>query len=183
MKNFRRSIVFLLSSIFFISPLLLSSCFISGSLGMEDGGIVEVDMVEESGSGELTEEEFEQLLSNTDFLETFDTFYYPGSSVQEAIAVQDELEMIYVILETAEGFDSVEEYYKNKKVQSIWNRDFIYQKSTAETEEDIAGAEEEDVSISKFTYSSKDRDKIVDILLKELAADRTQIMVTFWDLQ
>lgn len=183
MKNLRRSIVFLLSGIFFIIPLFLSSCFISSSLSMEDDGILKVDMVEESGSGELTEEEFEQLLSNTDFLETFNTFYYDGSMVQEAIAVQDGLEMIYVILETTEGFDTVEEYYKNKKVQSIWNRDFIYQKSMSETGGDPIKVGEEDVSVSKFTYSSKDRDKIVDILLKELAVDRTQIMITFWDLQ
>ena len=98
------------------------------------------------------------------------------------MAVQDEQEMIYVILETTEGFDLVEEYYKNKKVQSVWNRDLIYQKSMA-AEEDLAEAEEEDINISKFTYSSKDRDKIVDILLKSLAADRTQIMITYWDLQ
>ncbi len=182
MKNLKKSIFFLLLSILFSFVLLMSSCLISGFFGVEDSSTVEVEWVEESGPGKLTEEEFEELLNNTDFLETFDTFYYPGSRVREAMAVQDEQEMIYVILETTEGFDLVEEYYKNKKVQSVWNRDLIYQKSMA-AEEDLAEAEEEDINISKFTYSSKDRDKIVDILLKSLAADRTQIMITYWDLQ
>ena len=183
MKNLKKSIFFLLSGILFSVPLFISSCFSSGFFGTEDSGAVEVEWVEDSSSGKLTEEEFEQLLNNSDFLETFDTFYYPGSRVQEAMAVQNEQEMIYVILETTERFDLVEEYYKNKKVQSVWNRDLIYQKSMAGEEEDLIETEEEDVNISKFTYSSKDRDKIVDILLKSLAADRTQIMITYWDLQ
>lgn len=183
MKNLKKSVFFLLLSILFSLTLLMSSCLISSFFGVEDSSTVEVEWVEESGSKKLTEEEFEELLNNTDFLETFDTFYYPGSRVREAMAVQDEQEMIYVILETTEGFDMVEEYYKNKKVQSVWNRDLIYQKSMAAEEEDLAEAEEEDINISKFTYSSKDRDKIVDILLKSLAADRTQIMITYWDLQ
>jgi hypothetical protein len=89
-----------------------------------------------------------------------------------------------VILETDESFNTVEDYYKNKKVQSIWNRDFIYQKSMAELEEEeFIEEEDEDILISKFTFSSKDRDRVVDVLVKELSPDRTQIMVTYWDLQ
>ncbi len=183
MKNFKRSISLLLSGLLLSAVLFMSSCFVSGFFGAEESGIVEVENVEESKSGIITEEELEQLLNNPDFLETFNTFYYPDSRVQEAMAIQDNQEMIYVILETTEGFDIVEEYYKNKNVQSIWNRDFIYQKSMAAVEEDFIEAEEEDINVSKFTYSSKDRDKIVDILLKELDGDRTQIMITYWDLQ
>ena len=42
---------------------------------------------------------------------------------------------------------------------------------------------EEDVLISKFTFSSKDRDRVVDILVKDLDTGRTQIMITCWNLQ
>ena len=181
--NIKRWNTILLCVLFAAIPLLFSSCIFSGLFGPGEGSAIKVEKVEERGSGRLTEEEFENLLENEDFLETFDTFYYPDSSVKEARAIMDEQEMIYVILETDEAFDAVEEYYRNKKVQSIWNRDFIYQKSMAELEEEFIGEEEEDILISKFTFSSKDRDKVVDVLVKELAADRTQIMVTFWNLQ
>lgn len=183
MKNFKRSISLLLAGSLFAAALFMSSCFVSGFFGTQDSGIAKVEKAEDKGSIKITDEELEQLLNNADFLETFDTFYYPGSRVQETMALEDTQGMIYVILETTEGFDIVEEYYKNKKVQSIWNRDFIYQKSMAVVEEDFIGSEEEDIDILKFTYSSKDRDKIVDILLKELDGDRTQIMITCWNLQ
>jgi hypothetical protein len=183
MKNLKRFVSFLLAGSLFAAALFMSSCFVSGFFGTQDSGMAEVEKAEGKGSAKITEEELEQLLNNEDFLETFDTFYYPGSMVQEAMAVEDKQGMIYVILETMEEFDIVEDYYKNKKVQSIWNRDFIYQKSMAEVEEDFIESEEEDIDILKFTYSSKDRDKIVDILLKELDGDRTQIMITCWNLQ
>jgi hypothetical protein len=85
-------------------------------------------------------------------------------------------------LETLEEFDEVEDYYKNKKVQSIWSRDFIYQKSMAKLQEEFIEGDE-DIPISKFTFSSKDRDRVVDILVKDLDTGRTQIMITCWNLQ
>jgi len=173
----------LLTIITVMVPVLTSSCIFSGIFGSGDGSAIRVEKVEGRASGTLTEEEFENLLENEDFLETFDTFYYPGSTVKEAGALLDGQEMIYVILESGEFFNDVEEYYRNKKVQSIWSRDFIYQKSMAQLEEEFIETGEEDILISKFTFSSKDRDKMVDVLVKELAADRTQIMITFWNLQ
>jgi hypothetical protein len=144
---------------------------------------VEVKTVEEDGNKKITEEEFEALIENEDFLETFNTFYYPDSKVKEARSLETDQSMLYVILEASEDFEDVEDYYINKKVQSIWSRDFIYQKSMAKVEEDFLEAEEEDVPISKFTFSSKDRDRVVDILVKDLDAGRTQIMITYWNLQ
>ena len=143
---------------------------------------IEIIPVEESGNGKITEEEFIALIENEDFLETFNTFYFPDSKVKEARSIDTDQSMLYVILEAVEGFDEVEEYYKEKKVQSIWSRDFIYQKSMAELEEDFIEGDE-DVPISKFTFSSKDRDRVVDILVKDLDTGRTQIMITCWNLQ
>ena len=182
MKNKRWAIV-LLCILLAAVPSVTSSCIFSGLFGSGDTPGVKIEKVQDRESGKLTEEEFEGLLENEDFLETFDTFYYPGSRVVEARAIMDEQEMIYVILETNEPFSIVEEYYRGKKVQSIWNRDFIYQKSMTELEEEFIEEEKEEILISKFTFSSKDRDSMVDVLVKELAPDRTQVMITYWDLQ
>ena len=60
------------------------------------------------------------------------------------------------------------------------NRDYIT--VSAKVEEDFLEAEE-GVRISRFTFSSKDRDRVVDILVKNLDTGRTQIMITCWNLQ
>ena len=166
-----------------ILPVLLSSCFITDMItGPDTATSIEITPVEENGNGKITEEEFVALIENEDFLETFNTFYYPDSRVKDARTVDSDQSMLYVILETADGFDEVEDYYKDKKVQSIWSRDFIYQKSMAKVEEDFIEGDE-DVPVSKFTFSSKDRDRVVDILVKDLDTGRTQIMITCWNLQ
>jgi hypothetical protein len=166
-----------------VLPVFLSSCFITDMItGSDPASTVKITPVEENGDGKITEEEFDALIENKDFLETFNTFYYPDSTVKDARSVGPDKSMLYVILEAAGEFDEVEDYYKNKKVQSIWSRDFIYQKSMTTAEEDFIEGDE-DVPISKFTFSSKDRDRVVDILVKELDMTRTQIMITCWNLQ
>ena len=166
-----------------IFPVFLSSCFITDMImGPDTDTDIEIIPVEENGNGKITEEDFVALIENEDFLETFNTFYYPDSIVKDARSIDSDQSMLYVILETLEEFDEIEDYYKNKKVQSIWSRDFIYQKSMAELQEDFI-EEDEDVPISKFTFSSKDRDRVVDILVKDLDTGRTQIMITCWNLQ
>lgn len=182
MKN-RRYTIILFCMMLAVIPALTGSCVFSGLFGAGDASGVKVEKVEDRNTGKLTQEELEELLGNEDFLETFDTFYYPGSRVEEARAIMDEQEIIYVIMETDEAFMVVEEYYRNKKVQSIWNRDFIYKKSMAELEEEFTGGQDKDILISKYTFSSKARDRVVDVLVKELSPDRTQIMITCWDLQ
>jgi len=157
-----------------------SSCgFSSADAEMPD---IEVDRGNETSMGEMTEEEFEELLENRDFLETFDTFYYPDSTVKDTRAISDGQDMIYVVLETDEAYDAVEEHYKSKKVQSIWNRNFIYKKSTATSGSESDDGETASIQLSRFTFSSNDMDKVVDIVIKELSASRTQIMITFWNL-
>ena len=173
----------ILKNLVSIFPVFLSSCFITDMImGLDTDTDIEIIPVEENGNGKITEEEFVALIENEDFLETFNTFYYPDSIVKDARSIDSDQSMLYVILEAVEEFDEVEDYYKNKKVQSIWSRDFIYQKSMAEIQEDFIEGDE-DVPISKFTFSSKDRDRVVDILVKDLDTGRTQIMITCWNLQ
>ena len=166
-----------------ILPVFLSSCFITDMItGPDTVANIEITPVEEDGNGKITEEEFVALIENEEFLETFNTFYYPDSRVKDARTVDSDQSMLYVILETVDEFDEVEDYYKNKKVQSIWSRDFIYQKSMAKVEEDFIEGDE-DVPVSKFTFSSEGKDRVVDILVKDLDTGRTQIMITCWNLQ
>jgi hypothetical protein len=183
MRNLKNLMFYISVLLIFIVPVFTSACIFSILSDSEEKSVVEIDQTEEDTSNRLSGEELEQILENDNFLETFNTFYYPDAIIKEANLVRDEQEMIYVILNTDESFDAVEDYYKNKKVQSIWSRDFIYQKNMAEIEEDFIEAEDKDVKISKFTFSSSNRDKVVDVLVKNLAADRTQIMITLWDLQ
>ncbi|GEM_PF-1421312 len=183
MNIFKKLFTGLFICVLSVSPVFLSSCFITDMItGPDTAASIEAAPVEENGNGKISEEEFVALVDNEDFLETFNTFYYPDSIVKDARSVDLDQSMLYVILEAVEEFDEVEEYYKNKKVQSIWSRDFIYQKSMAKVEEDFIEGNE-DVPISKFTFSSKDKDRIVDILVKDLDTGRTQIMITCWNLQ
>ena len=183
MNIFKKLSIGLFICVLSIFPVFLSSCFITDMImGTDTDTGVEILPVEENGNGKITEEEFVALIENEDFLETFNTFYYPDSKVKDARSVGSDQSMLYVILEAVEEFDEVEDYYKNKKVQSIWSRDFIYQKSMAKVEEDFIEGDE-DIPISKFTFSSKDRDRVVDILVKDLDTGRTQIMITCWNLQ
>ena len=183
MTLFKKLFIGLFICVLSILPVFLSSCFITDMIiGSDTAASIEITPVEEDGNGKITEEEFVALIENEDFLETFNTFYYPDSRVKDARTVDSDQSMLYVILETVDEFDEVEDYYKNKKVQSIWSRDFLYQKSMAKVEEEFIEGDEE-VPISKFTFSSKDRDRVVDILVKDLDTGRTQIMITCWNLQ
>lgn len=183
MTLFKKLFIGLLICVLCILPLLLSSCFVIDMItGQAAETNIEITPEEEKENGKISDDEFIALIDNEDFLETFNTFYYPDSTVKDARSVESDQSMLYVILETVEGFAEVEDYYKDKKVQSIWSRDFIYQKSMAEIEEDFI-EEDEEVPVSKFTFSSKDRDRVVDILVKDLDTGRTQIMITCWKLQ
>ena len=183
MKIFKKLCIGLFICVLGIFPVFLSSCFITDMIiGPATDTSIEITQEEETVKGKISEEEFVALIENEDFLETFNTFYYPDSIVKDARTVDSDQNMLYVILEAVEEFDEVEDYYKNKKVQSIWSRDFLYQKSMAKVEEEFIEGDEE-VPISKFTFSSKDRDRVVDILVKDLDTGRTQIMITCWNLQ
>jgi len=82
-----------------------------------------------------------------------------------------------------EDFKNVESYYKNKRVQSIWRRSAIFEESSEKVEEEFLESESENIPISKFTYSSEEKDKVVNVLIKGLEENRTQIMIIYWNLQ
>ncbi len=166
--------------------MTLLSCF---NFGAEPASIEEAgQVIEETAAGEDDAEEpagdeFDLLLESEDFMEMFNSFYYPDSEVMDAKFIEENKEMIFLLLEAKDDYFIVEDFYKSKKVQSIWSRDLFFEKSSEVIDEEEADPETVNILISKFTYSSKEKDKIVDVLVKNLEVDRTQIMITYWSLQ
>ena len=134
----------------------------------------------------MSEEEFNQLLESEGFLEVFNSFYYPDSEIKEVRQAEDsesDENLLYILLETEETSGEVEEYYKEKKVQSVWSRAVIFEESAKSVEEEFLEEESESIPIYKFTYHSSDKDKIVNVLVKGLEENRTRIMIIYWELK
>ncbi len=165
--------------------LLASSCFDFGvDPPVEDPPQTSVDnAAEESPEEDIVEDEIESLFKSDDFMEMFNSFYYPDSEVLDAKFIEENKEMIFLLLEAEDDFFMVEDFYMNKRVQSIWSRDLFFEKSIKAAGEEGTDPEDEYILVSKFTYSSKDKDKIVDVLIKNLGENRTQVMITYWNLQ
>lgn len=124
-------------------------------------------------------EELEKLLQNDGFMDTFSCFYYPGSEVQSYRSIGETGDFLYFILEVDQDFSQVEEFYRNKKVQSIWTQSQFYEKSLFDAE--LQFLEDADtLNTSKYTYHSTDQDKIVNVLISSMDA-HTQIMVMYWE--
>ncbi len=168
---------------FLLVPVAVSSCFNFGSIE-EDRTAQDAESSEEvnSDSKDVSDEELNDLLGNEGFLEVFNSFYYPDSEIKEASAVEGDENLVYILLETTEGSKEVEEYYKDKKVQSIWSRAEIFEESSEEVEEEFLNSENENIPTFKFTYSSNEKDKVVNVLIKGLEENRTQIMIIYWNL-
>ena len=170
---------------FLLVPLVTSSCFNSDNT--QESKITQGTETAEKvsgGSENVSEEEFNDLLENEDFVDVLGSFCcYPGSEIKEAKQVEDDENLLYIFLEVMEDSKKVEEYYKNKKVQSIWRRSAIFEESSEKVEEEFLESESENIPISKFTYSSEEKDKVVNVLIKGLEENRTQIMIIYWNLQ
>lgn len=169
---------------FLLVSLVTSSCFISDN--SQESEITQVSETAEEidgGAEDVLEEEFNDLLENKDFLEVFNSFYYPDSVVKEAKQVEDDENLLYILLEVMEDSKNVEDYYKDKKVQSIWRRYAIFEERPEKVGEEFLESENENIPIFKFTYSSEGKDKVVNVLIKGLEENRTQIMIIYWNLQ
>lgn len=170
---------------FLLVPMVTSSCFISDKT--QESKITQGTETAEEVNGRsenVSEEEFNKLLENEDFIDVLGSFgCYPGSEIKEAKQVEDDENLFYILLEVMEDFKNVESYYKNKKVQSIWRRSAIFEESPEKVEEEFLESGSENIPISKFTYSSEEKDKVVNALIKGLEENRTQIMIIYWNLQ
>ena len=170
---------------FLLISVATSSCFNSDNT--QESKITQGTETPEdvsSGSEDILEEEYNKLLENEDFVDVLGSFCsYPDSVVKEAKQVEDDENLFYILLEVTENSEKVEKYYKDKKVQSIWSRSAIFEESSKEVEEEFLESESENIPISKFTYSNEEKDKVVNVLIKGLEENRTQIMIIYWNLQ
>jgi hypothetical protein len=182
MEMKRINVIFIIVFIFLITTVA-SSCFNPGS--DQENGITEETGTQETSnvSEEISEENLNDLLEDEGFIDVFNSFYFPDSIIKEANTVESDENLAYILSEVSENFQEVEQYYKDKKVQSIWSRGLIFEESSGEIEEEFLTSEDEDIPTSKFTYYSNEKDKVVNVLIKGLEESRTQIMIIYWTLQ
>ena len=175
-------IIFLVTCVLLVM-IITSSCFNSG--GTQESEITEDTGTEvvSSGSEDISEEELNDLLEDEGFLDVFNSFYYPDSIIKEASPVEGDENLVYILLEVMENSKKVEQYYKDKKVQSIWGRGLIFEGSSGEIEEEFLTLEDKNIPTFKFTYYSNEKDKVVNVLIKGLEENRTQMMIIYWTLQ
>jgi len=169
---------------FLLVPIVTASCFNSDDT--QQGEITqgnETSEVTSDGSENNPEEEFDNLLESEGFLEVLSSFFYPESELLKAESVEGNENLFYILLEITDNSEKVEKYYKDKKIQSIWSRAVIFEESSEKVEEEFVTSENENIPVFKFTYSSKEKDKVVNVLIKGLEESRTQIMIIYWNLQ
>lgn len=183
----RKVYITLLVVCLILIPLTTVSCFLFG--GSEETAVVEaVETSEEESTTEgeqiLTpDEEIDLLLENEDFLDVLSSFDYEDSTIKDAKQVEGDEDLLFILLESEDSFENIEEYYKDIKVKSIWIRSEIFEKSSEEVEEEFLDSDDESIQVSKFTYSNLEKDKVVNVLIKGLEEGRTQIMIIYWNLQ
>lgn len=176
--------IIFLTVCFLIISIVMISCYSPG--GLEETGITQEQENTPAGNGtteDISGEEFNRLLESEDFLKVFNSFYYPDSEIMEVNPVEGDEDLLYIILETADSSGEVENYYRNKKIQSVWSRAVIYEKSAENLEDEFLEEDNKDVPVYKFTYHSNDKNKVVNVLIKGLDENRTRIMILYWNLQ
>jgi hypothetical protein len=181
------SIIFLVFPVvcFFMIAAFATSCFPSVS-DTESPAEQETAEPAESDNGSKNvsaEEDFDSLLETKGFIEVFNSFYYIDSDIREIKHIGGDDSSFYMLLETDENPQKVEEHYKNKKAQSIWNRAVIYEKSADDIEDKFLEEEDKNIPIYKYTYNSNNKDEVVNVLIKGLEEDRTRVMIIYWNLQ
>jgi len=135
------------------------------------------------------EEEYRKLAEDKNFVSIFNNFEYPNSSKKEARMVEEDGSMFYIVLETGDSFEKVDNFYKSKKVQSIWSRSEIFETTSQELEKsflnssgDSSQSTEENNKYSKYSYISANKDKLLNVLSRSYSPDVTQIMIIYWQL-
>jgi hypothetical protein len=135
------------------------------------------------------EEEFSQLAQDKNFVSIFNDFEYSGAVIKEAKLIEKDGSMFYIVLETKDSFDKVDNFYKLKKIQSIWSRSEIFE-ATSQELEDLFLNEDADSSQStqgrsqyfKYSFISESKDQLLNVLARSYSQELTQIMIIYWKL-
>ena len=135
------------------------------------------------------EEEYKKLIEDKDFVSVFNNFEYPNSEIKDARLVEEDGSMFYIVLQTGDSFNKVDNFYKLKKVQSIWSRSDIFETNSNELEQsflnttdDSSQLTQENNKYSKYSYFSENKDKLLNVLIKSYSSDTTQVMIIYWKL-
>ncbi len=131
-----------------------------------------------NGEPSLGEEAF---LESENFIDTFSCFYFPDADIQDFKLLTEDENFFYILLNINDHFNNVESFYRNKKVQYIWNRSEVYESGFNDIEEGFL--QDSDLTpTAKFTYYSNDKEKIVNVLINGISDSQTEVMVIYWEL-
>ena len=135
------------------------------------------------------EEEYRQLAEDKNFVSIFNNFEYPGADVKDAKLVEKDGSMFYIVLETKDSFSKVDNFYKSKKIQSIWSRSEIFETTSRELEEsflnsdiDTSQTTQEKSEYSKYSFISENKDQLLNVLARSYSQELTQVMIIYWKL-
>ncbi|HEY5501272.1 MAG TPA: hypothetical protein VIK09_04755 [Candidatus Humimicrobiaceae bacterium] len=135
------------------------------------------------------EEEYRQLAEDKNFVSIFNNFEYPGADVKDAKLVEKDGSMFYIVLETKDSFSKVDNFYKSKKIQSIWSRSEIFETTSRELEEsflnsdiDASQTTQEKSEYSKYSFISENKDQLLNVLARSYSQELTQVMIIYWKL-
>jgi competence protein ComGC len=135
------------------------------------------------------EEEYRQLVEDKNFVSIFNDFEYPGSTIKDAKLVEQDGSMFYIVLETKDSFDKVDNFYKSKNIQSIWSRSEIFEVTNHELEESFLNPDneasqntQETTKYFKYSFTSEKKDQLLNILARSYSQDLTQVMIIYWKL-
>lgn len=160
-----------------------TTVMINANTGEETAGIT----VEET----LTrQEQYEKMLENEDFIEVYNNFRYLQSEITDAGLVEDNGTLFYMVFDAADSFEKIDQFYKNKKVQSVWSRTEIFETLDKKLEDNFIDDEEitseetgnDGFRFSRYSFTSQDKDRYLNVLIKSLSDNSTQIMLISWDL-
>ena len=135
------------------------------------------------------EEEYRQLAEDKNFVSIFNNFEYPGADIKDAKLVEKDGSMFYIVLETKDSFSKVDNFYKSKKIQSIWSRSEIFETTSRELEEsflnsdiDTSQTTQEKSEYSKYSFISENKDQLLNVLARSYSQELTQVMIIYWKL-
>ena len=180
--------------VIFIIPRIGSSNLPSQSTVSDNGATTATETQGTSAQTSTTikltqEEEYRQLVEDKNFVSVFNNFEYPGSDIKDAQLVEKDGSMFYIVLETKDSFDKVDNFYKSKKIQSIWSRSEIFETTSQELEEsflnsdsDASQTTQEKNKYFKYSFISENKDQLLNILARSYSQELTQVMIIYWKL-
>jgi hypothetical protein len=134
-------------------------------------------------------EEYSQLAENENFVSIFNNFEYPGADIKDAKLVEKDGSMFYIVMETKDIFDKVDNFYKSKKIQSIWSRSEIFEATSQALEESFLNSDteasqttQENSEYFKYSFISENKDQLLNVLARSYSNEFTQVMVIYWKL-